>query len=213
MQSMPLQRSGFHVVGKKKPKHKSTAYYLFDEDAKVMFLLDHVSFKARGGRLNVGVMSDGSHDDMTRLMSEMILTDGTVMNIVDLFVEGAAISFQTRAVAADVYQRIVNHLEWHLGQMRTNISYVAPPVEDFQNMSEFATTIRPWAKDHNADIDDRFTRGEMHRLLPVRPSFSYAMQQQQAAQAPEERPVEVPKSVSKMDQIEKMLEKINGYSG
>ncbi len=213
MQTCSLQRSGFHVVGKKKPKVKSTAYYLFDEDAKVMFLLDHVSFKARAKRLHVGIMSDGSHDDMTRIMSEMILTDGTVMSIVDLFAEGAGIAFRTRAEAAEVYSRIVKHLEWHLAQMRTNITYVPPPVEDFQNMSEFATIIRPWAKDHNSDIDEVFTRGEMHRMLPVRPSFSYALNQTERQEAPAaERPTEVPKSISKMDQIEKMLERMNGYS-
>ena len=211
MHAMPLQRSGFHVVGKKKPKVKSTAYYLFDEDAKVMFLLDHVSFKARGGRLHVGIMSDGSQDDISRLVSEMILTDGTIMNIVDLFAEGASIAFQTRKEAADVYQRIVNHLEFHLQEMRTNITYVPPPIEDFQNMSEFATIIRPWAKDYNTDIDSVFTMGEMRRALPVRPSFSYALNKTEEAQS--ERPLEIPKSVTKMDSIEKMLEKMNGYSG
>lgn len=208
MHSMPLQRSGFHVVGKKPPKVKSTAYYLFDQDAKILFLLDHVSFKARAKRLHVGIMSDGSPDDMSRIMSEMILTDGTVMDVVDLFAEGASVAFQSRKDAADVYQRIVNHLEWHLNQMRTNIVYMPPPIEDFQNMSEFATIIRPWAKDHNSDIDDIFTRGEMHRMLPVRASFSYGLTKGQ--EEAQERPMEVPKSVSKMDQIEKMLERMNG---
>jgi hypothetical protein len=155
-------------------------------------------------------MSDGSKDDLSRIMSEMILTDGTVMDIVDLFAEGASIAFQTREVAADVYKRIVNHLEWHLGQMRTNITYVPPPVEDFANMSEFATIIRPWAKDYNTDIDEVFNRGEMHRMLPVRPSFSYALNKTEEVEA--DRPIEVPKSVTKMDAIEKMLERMNGYS-
>jgi hypothetical protein len=206
MQSMPIQRSGFHKAAPKKVKAKTTAYYLFDEDYQVLFNLDHVSFRARNKSLNVSIVSDGSEQDLTRLTSEMIPTGGTIMEIVDLFAEGARIGFSDRKIAADVYQRIVNHLEYHLRAMRTEITYVAPPAEDFKNMSEFATVIRPWAKDYNDDIDQLVVSSQMLNALPVRPSFSYALAK--TDEKAEDTPAEVPKSISRMDAIERYLERL-----
>lgn len=208
MQSMPIQRSGFHKVAPKKARNKTTAYYLFDKDYQVLFNLDHASFRARNKTLNVSIVSDGSDDDMSRLTGEMIPTGGTIMQIVDLFVDGASISFSDNKIAADTYQRIVNHLEFHLREMRTNITYVAPDAEDFKSMSEFATAIRPWAKEHNTDIDHMVVSSEMRSALPVRPSFSYSLLKTQEA-AGEEVPAEAtPKSVTRMDAIERYLEKL-----
>lgn len=206
MQSMPIQRSGFHKAPPKKAKNKTTAYYLFDKDYQILFNLDHASFRARNKTLNVSIVSDGTDEDMTRLTGEMLPTGGTIMEIVDLFGDGASISFSDHKVAADVYQRIVNHLEFHLREMRTNITYVAPPVEDFQLMSEFATVIRPWAKNYNDDIDHMVVSSEMRSALPVRPSFSYALLKTE--EHTDDKPAEVPKSLSRMDTIERYLEKL-----
>lgn len=208
MQSMPIQRSGFHKAAPKKARNKTTAYYLFDKDYQVLFNLDHASFRARNKTLNVSIVSDGTDEDMTRLTGEMIPTGGTIMEIVDLFADGASISFNSNAIAADVYQRIVNHLEFHLRTMRTDIMYVPPPGEDLKTMSEFATIIRPWAKEHNTDIDHTIISSEMRSALPVRPSFSYSLlkTQENAAEVPVE--AETPKSLSRMDSIERYLEKL-----
>ena len=207
MQSMPIQRSGFHKAPPKKVRAKSTAYFLFDKDYQVLFNLDHVSFRARNKTLNISIVSDGSDDDMTRLTGEMIPTGGTIMEIVDLFADGASISFATHKVAADVYKRIVDHLEFHLAEMRTNITYVAPDPEDFKNMSEFATVIRPWAKEFNKDIDSMVVSSSMHSAMPVRPSFSFGLNQghQEEGTAP---PEATPKSVTRMDAIERYLESL-----
>ncbi|MNQ03283.1 hypothetical protein D3C85_159820 [compost metagenome] len=206
MQSMPIQRSGFHKAAPKKARSKTTAYYLFDKDYQVLFNLDHASFRARNKTLNVSIVSDGSPDDMSRLTGEMIPTGGTIMEIVDLFADGASISFSKHSVAADVYKRIVDHLEFHLREMRTNIVYIAPPPEDFQIMSEFATVIRPWAKEHNPDIDSMVVSSTMRSALPVRASFSYGMHAAEVEAGT--APAEVPKSMSTMDTIERYLEKL-----
>jgi len=207
MQSMPIQRSGFHKAAPKKARAKTTAYYLFDKDYQVLFNVDHASFRARNKTLNVSIVSDGTDEDLTRLSGEMIPTGGTIMEIVDMFADGASISFSSNKIAADIYQRIVNHLEFHLREMRTNITYTAPPAEDFKIMSEFATVIRPWAKDFNTDIDDMVVSSEMRSALPVRPSFSYSL-----SKTAEEEGVVVteatPKSVTRMDAIERYLEKL-----
>jgi hypothetical protein len=203
---MPIQRSGFHKAPPKKVRNKSTAYYLFDKDYQVLFNLDHASFRARNKTLNISIVSDGSEDDMTRLTGEMIPTGGTIMEIVDLFGDGASISFNSNAIAADVYKRIVDHLEFHLREMRTDVMYIPPPVEDLQTMSEFATVIRPWAKEHNTDIDHTVVSSEMRSALPVRPSFSYALLKTE--EAAEDKPAEVPKSLSRMDTIERYLERL-----
>lgn len=206
MRASPLQNSpGFTVIGAQKPLRKTTAYYLFNEDAAVMFSVDYSSFKARNKMFGLPVVTDGSYEDMQRLTHEMISTSGTVMQIIDLFAEGASIGFAKPEIAADVYRRIVNHLEFHLNAMRTDIRYIAPAAEDFQNMSEFATVIRPWAKDHVKDIDSLVISSTMRSLMPVRPSFSFGLQQIEEAQEGMEE-VEVPKSVSRMDSIQRQLE-------
>lgn len=210
MRASSLQSSGFHLQPKnKRPATKrTTAYYIFDKDYQVLFNLDHVSFKARNKTLRVGIISDGSEDDISRLAGEMTPTSGTIMEIVDLYVDGATVNFSDRKVAADVYKRIVNHIEYHLQELRTNISYRPPPIEDFQNMSEFATAIRPWAIDHNPDIDQTYTLGQMQRGLPVRPSFSYALQKTEQEKPEEQKPAETAKSVTRMDALQRLLERI-----
>ncbi|MNG16959.1 hypothetical protein D3C84_1009130 [compost metagenome] len=105
-----------------------------------------------------------------------------------------------------MYKRIVDHLEFHLREMRTNIVYIAPPPEDFQIMSEFATVIRPWAKEHNPDIDSMVVSSTMRSALPVRASFSYGMHAAEVEAGT--APAEVPKSMSTMDTIERYLEKL-----
>lgn len=206
MHATPLQKSdGFKVIGVQKPLRKTTAYYLFNEDAAVMFNIDYSSFKARNKMFGAPVVTDGSYEDMQRLTHEMISTSGTVMQIIDLFADGATIGFAKPEIAADVYRRIVNHLEFHLLSMKTDIRYIPPAPEDFQNMSEFATVIRPWAKDHVKDIDALVISSTMRSLMPVRPSFSAGLQRVEEA-LEEMDEVEVPKSVSRMDSIQRQLE-------
>lgn len=206
MRSTSIQRSGFKKAEKRKPVNKTTAYYLFNPDYKVVFTMDNVAFRARNNMLNLPIVGDGSSTDFDRMAGEMIHTAGTIMEIVDLFIDGATIAFPDPRTAADCYRRIVDHLDYHLVAMRTQLTYVPPDPQDFKNMSEFATVIRPWAKAFDTNIDNPTHSSSMRMALPVRPSFSYSMLKTE--EVSETAAPEVPRSMTRMDSIERMLEKL-----
>lgn len=188
-----------------KPPSKDPAYWIFDRDpdAHHLYEVDAAHFRAKAGTLNHPVVSNGSAYDMERIAGEMIATRGSIIDIVDHYMDGARIKFQFKATAVNVYKRIVTFLQAHLEAMRTDITYSPPPVELFQQLGEFATSIRPWALDVDATLDG-VKPHEGFGGFNTRPTFSVPEHVVKAAE-----PV-VPKSVKAVDQITKYLEVLGG---
>lgn len=200
--STSVQSLGF-VFAPRKAKSNSTAYYIFDKEASLMFSVNCAHFRAKNHQLSVPIITDGSAEDLNRVTNEMIHTQGTVMEMVDLFVDGANLRVDAK-VAAEVYRRISNHLDAHLRELKTNPVYEPPPVDDFRNMAEFALAVRIVALDADSNIDN-ISINNFHNFMFSRPSMFNRDEivnggnSQNAA-----------KVVDKMDSIERYLEMI-GY--
>lgn len=203
MRATPIQNTPGFSLKKQQKYPKTTAYYLFNEECRHTYSIDYAHFKARNGRLGEPVVSS-SAADMERIANSMITTEGTIIDIVDAFVDGARLSFPNPRTPYDIYKRILDHLDFHLNEMRTNITYQPPPVDDLRNMSEFATLIRPFAQDVEPNLDQAIPGLDMQSRLPVRPTFTIhdLVTKKQEPQ--------VPKTVKKMDAIERYLDSI-GY--
>lgn len=187
-----------------KKVNRSTAYYIFDKESLFTFSVDAVSFRARNKRLHLPVVSPGGIDDLNRIATEMLHTAGTIWDMVLYFNDGAQLALDSPEDAKTIYRRILNHLDAHLNAMRTDITYTPPNADDFRALAEFATTIRYQAVQADAKIDEVEESG-FFAALPARPTFSKDDYSGVESDQPK-----VPKSVEKMDAIERYLETI-GY--
>lgn len=200
----PSPVTSLAAINSQRQRARDTAYYIFEKDWKYPYQVDFVHFRAKSGSSNLPVVT-GSTNDLDRIAADMIHTSTRIWDIVEHFFEGANLSIKP-AVAAQIYQRILDHFDAHLKAMRTDITYVAPDVEDFRMMSEFATAIRGYAVDHNPGIDEAPQNDSLAMLMARRPVFSM----QTVAEDKSNEPI-APKSVRKMDAIERYMETLNGY--
>lgn len=185
-----------------KPVGRSTAYYIFDSRERHLYELDFAHFRAKNHMLSSPVIVSGP-EDMDRLVTSMVPTSGTIMQIVDQFILGGTIAFPDKNTAAKIYRRIQDHLSAHLKAMQSDVSYEAPDDEAFKQMAEFAVSIRYIAVQADPELDKNIVRNTMETVMPARPRFN--MEQNVKKEEPQ-----APKPARTMDSIEKYLESING---
>lgn len=183
---------------------KTTAYYIFDKNEKHLYAVDAAHFRAMSGRMGESIIGATSAMEVEAAAAEMISTGGTIWNIITQFIEGATITFPEPKVASRIYKHILKHLEAHLQEMRSNLSYDAPELEDFQQMAEFATAIRVYAMQHDPELDKSASAGSLGGFMAGRPVFRAAV-----PTAAPSKPV-IPKSVRTLDAIERFMEICNG---
>lgn len=206
MRTTSIQQLGHFQLKKGHGRPRDTAYFIFDKDWTYLYDIDTAHFKAKNHALHFPVVAS-SLDEMEWISHQPISTSGTIWEIVTQFLEGATIAFRDVKIPADIYRRIVNHLDAHLLAMRTEKSYSPPDVEDFRHLAEFATAIRSQAVDHDSDIDSTQKKNQnLMQFMSQRPTFSMATTPPVTAKP------QVAKSVAKMDSIERYLEMIgHGY--
>lgn len=183
---------------------KTTAYYIFDKAEVHLFSIDGAHFRAMNNRMGDSVIGASNAQDIEAAAAEMISTGGTIWTIITQFIEGADITFPDPQIAVKIYKRILTHLENHLAEMRTNLRYDAPELDDFRQMAEFATAIRGTAMTHDPDLEKKKVGGELGDWFTSRPVFRVADVRQ-----PSKKNV-IPKSVATLDAIERFMELTNG---
>lgn len=194
-----------HIATAKKRNlgvRNSTAWYLFDKENRYLFKVDNLHFRAKNRRMNDPLVSNGSDYDMMRIGNEMIHTAGTIMEMVDYFIDGANIQFHDYKVPEDIYQRIGNHLEAHLEAMRTDIGYRPPAPDDFRHLAEFALAIRTLGENVNKQIDADQDEVRVRKMFPVRARFSDPDEVEEVKNP-------VPRPIQQMDAIERFIDMIN----
>lgn len=190
-----------------RPVQRGTWYYMTHQDEALSFGLDYPHFVARAGRMRTGIVSDGSFSDMSRIQEQQIATSGTVLEMIDLFAEGAVISFYDPSVAHVAYKRIMDHLKAHQVAMREDLTYDAPDVDEFRRFAEFAVSIRLIAMQHVPDIDNERRPKSVHRHLRQVIRFSDSLKAAEAKR--EDHPEDIPAPIKKLDAIERFLEMID----
>lgn len=183
---------------------KTTAYYIFDKNEKHLYSVDAAHFRAMNGRMGDSVIGATSAMDVEIAAAEMISTGGTIWDIIVQYQEGALITFPEPLIAVRIYKHILKHLELHLQEMRSNLSYDPPELEDFRQMAEFATAIREFAMRHDPELDKTASAASLGGFMSGRPIFRAA-----APTAAPSKPV-IPKSVRTLDAIERFMEICNG---
>ena len=194
----------------KRPE-RNTWYFMSSKHELLEFGLDYPHFVARAGRLKTGIISDGSYEDMTRIQEQQIATNGTVLDMIDLFDEGAIITFYNPWMAEQAYKRIMDHLKAHQNAMRSDKMYEAPDVEEFRRFAAFAMAIRHVALKSSPNLDNDRKPKAVHKHLRqvVRFSDALARAKQEANPQEEDKFEELPEPVKKLDAIERYLEMIN----
>lgn len=205
MRAMTLEGlgNGFRRLPKSNVQ-KTTAYYIFDKAEVHLFSLDAAHFRAMNNRMGDSVIGASNAQDVEAAASEMISTGATIWTIITQFIEGAAITFPDPQIPVRIYKRILSHLENHLTEMRTNLRYDAPELEDFRQMAEFATSIRSTAMHYDPDLEKKTPGDGLGNWFTSRPVFRVG-----ETQATVKKP-SAPKSVTTLDAIERFMELCNG---
>lgn len=206
MRTMSIENMGFgfkRATDSAVPK--TTAYYIFDKAEKHMYQLDAAHFRAMNGRIGDAVIGATSAEDVAYAAAEMVSTGGTIWDISTQFMEGASITIPDPKVAVRIYKHILKHLEGHLQEMRSNIRYDAPDLDDFRQLAEFATRIRPYAMMHDPELDKNASVNSLNGFMTARPVFRLA--EKSTGDAPKK--AEIPKSVRTLDAIERFMEICN----
>lgn len=203
MRATTLQARGFRI-SEKKVAH-DTADYIFGRFELHEYEIDNAHFKMKNGlgRMPI-VVQQGGDNEMRWIANQMIATADNIITICDQFIDGATIRFPRKETAVKIYQRVLQHMDAHLGAMRTDKMYEAPNADDFRQLAEFALMCRSVGVDVDPDIDQRIVKNQMQGFLPVRAQFS----RMDLSDVKKERLV--PKSVQRMDIIERFLEERNG---
>lgn len=202
MQPSSLASAGCRIRKRRPVEERTTAWYIFDKENTYLYEINRANFQAANHMFGMPTVTDGTRADEERISREMVPTSGTIMEMVDRFIEGAQIAIPAQGVAAEIYKRILNHFDHHFVLMKTDRMYEAPNPEDFTHMAEFATQIREWALSQNPDIEKQEQSQSLMRQMPVRASFS---------QAPVvEKTREVPKITKAMDNIQRWMESQHG---
>jgi hypothetical protein len=196
------------------PVERTTWYYLSNKSEELLFNLSYPHFVARAGRMKTGIVSDGSYQDMARITEQMIPTAGTVLEMIELFTEGASVGFSDPKVAHVAYKRILDHLSLHARLMRTDKMYEAPDPQFFKDAAEFAMKIRSIVKIYDTDVDNPGAKKTIKRGMRMFPRFSDSLRmaeeeklRQEGFQAPEVEMEEVTAApLRKLDAIERYLE-------
>lgn len=183
---------------------KTTAYYIFDKAEVHLFSLDGAHFRAMNNRMGDSVIGASNAQDVEDAAAEMISTGATIWTIIQQFIEGADITFPDPQIPVRIYKRILAHLENHLKEMRTNLRYDAPELEDFRQMAEFATAIRGTAMHHDPDLEKKGPGNQLGNWFTSRPVFRISEERK-----PEKKNT-IPKSVATLDAIERFMEICNG---
>lgn len=183
---------------------KTTAYYIFDKAEVHLYSLDGAHFRAMNNRMGESVIGASNAQDVEAAAAEMISTGGTIWTIITQFIEGADITFPDPQIPVKIYKRILAHLENHLAEMRTNLRYDAPELEDFRQMAEFATRIRGTAMAFDPDLEKKTPGNNLGNWFTSRPVFRI-----NDGRTAEKKNV-IPKSVATLDAIERFMELTNG---
>ena len=198
----------------KRPVERTTWYYMSSKHELLEFGLDYPHFVARAGRLRTGIVSDGSYEDMNRIQEQQIATNGTVIEMIDLFDEGAVITFYDPKNAEIAYKRIMNHMKAHQQAMRTDLMYEAPDVEEFRRFAAFAMAIRHIALKSSPNLDAERRPKALHRHMQQVVRFSDALERAKSggktSEEEKDKFEELPEPVKKLDAIERYLELVNG---
>lgn len=179
----------------------STAWKIFDRENQYPFKVNQAHFRVVTGRHNVPLY--GSSMKEQRYQENLLIdTRGTIIDMSDYFKNGATLSITSGQVAKEVYQAILRHLEAHLTALQTNIHYEPPEDDTLKELAEFATAIHYKALEVDPNVDQSQTASAgLSRLMSSRAFISLDISQ--SSVKPE---VAVPKSVTKMDAIERFLE-------
>lgn len=193
-----MAASGFRPLPRNNFK-KDTSDYIFDKNEVHNFAVDTAHFRAKNHSLHRSTVTTDP-DAEAWIAESLVPTYGRIWDIIEYYFEGAVIHFQDKRTAETIYKRILDHFDAHLVAMRTDKMYDAPDVEDFRMMSEFATSIRSLVIDINPNIDVKVQHGGMNKFLPSRPTFSRTVEVKEQAEK------DIPKSMVKMDIIERFME-------
>lgn len=192
------------------PVEKTTWYYMSNKLEQLLFGLSHPHFVARAGRMHTSIVSDGTVEDMNRINEQQIPTSGTVLEMIELFVEGATISFPEPKIAKIAYDRILAHLDIHIKAAQQDKMYEAPDPELFQYMTEFAMMIRGIAKIADPDLDNPNAKKSIRRAHMALPRFSDSLRRMEEESREEEvKDEEVPAPLRKLDAVERYMRLIN----
>lgn len=203
MRTTTIQAKGHRFRDRTIPR--DTSDFIFTRAELHEYEIDNAHFKMKNGMANMpSVVITGDESELNWIAGQMIATADCIWDIVVQFINGATIRFPRKETAAKIYKRITAHMDAHLNAMRTNKMYDPPDPEDFRKLAEFALVCRGIAVDVDADIDEYYRKNNMMRNMPVRAQFSYR-------DVPEVKKQQlVPKSVLKMDHIERYLEEYHG---
>lgn len=186
---------------------KTTWYYMSNKLEQLLFGLSNPHFVARAGRMHTSIVTDGTTEDMNRINEQQIPTSGTVVEMIELFIEGATISFPEPRIAKIAYERILAHLDVHIKAAREDKMYEAPDPEFFQYMTEFAMSIRGIAMVADPDIDNPGAKKSFRRTHMALPRFSDAIRQMQETEEQAAEEV-VPAPLRRLDSVERYLRMI-----
>lgn len=186
----------------------STAFYIFDKENQYPFLIDRVHFKMNNGTHAFpeyfGSSARGVRSyDMSK---DLIPTYGTIIQMSDFYHDGAVISIRDKKVAADIYKRILAHMDAHLNAMRSDIHYIAPKDDVLVEIAEFATAIRYKALELDPDIDETTNKSQfLISGMAARAFISETIIEKKEVTEIVKQP---PKSVKMMDAIERYLDMV-----
>lgn len=188
---------------------RTSWYYLSNPTEQLLFGLNHSHFMQRARRMRTSLVTDGTVEDMDRINGQQIPTSGTVLEMIELFIEGATISFPEPNIANIAYKRILTHMETHQRAMREDKMYEAPDPELFQHMAEFAMKIRDIAKIADEHLDNPMARKSFTRTRQALPRFSDALRAtEEKDRQPEVKQEDIPAPLRRLDAIERYMELI-----
>lgn len=185
---------------------KSTAVEIFDKEYVYPYEVDQVHFKMANGTYKLPMAVSGTSKDHRQQQIALIPTLGTIISMSDYYRDGAVISIKSGEVAKTVYKTILRHMEAHLNAMQTDFHYIAPTDDTLRELAEFATAIHYKALEADANIDKSGQPSSFFDLISTaRPYIVIDKDTAKTSAA-----LAVPKSITKMDAIERYLESMGG---
>ena len=201
-------------IGRVKEKNNrgSTAYHIFDNECQYLFQVNNVHFRMNNITFDLPINYSGERKDLEQVMNMMISTRGTIINMSDYYRDGARLGFEDPKVAAEIYKRILTHLDAHLQAMRSDRMYQAPDDDTLRELAEFATVINYKAREAEPDIDSNEMKSSfLERVGQTRAFISFdKVDTPVPGMTIDPSIINQPKSLDKMDAIERYLAIING---
>ena len=134
------------AIKKRKEKKALAAtnpsHYLTDPDVKFLFYAQSMFVKVRTGRLGDAIYTSfrSQYEDSSKAM---VLTGGTVGSMVDYYLEGSAIRFESPDSAEKVYDLIEQHLVGELDLLNKNHLHEVEDMETLMGVAEFSLALYP----------------------------------------------------------------------